>query len=80
VQPGAAQLAADRPLGHRDAVPVEQDRGDLRCGAAGQLQPQRRGLGKQVRVRAHRAGVGPRRRFSPPARQARIHRSIVPRE
>ena len=30
VQPGAAQLAADGPLGDRDPVPVVQDRGDLR--------------------------------------------------
>ena len=61
VQPGPAQLAAHRPLGDRDPVPVIQDRGDLRGRPAGQLQPQRRGLGEQLRVGAHRAGVGPLR-------------------
>ena len=61
VQPGPAQLAAHRPLGDRDPVPVIQDRGDLRGRPAGQLQPQRRGLGEQPRVGAHRAGVGPLR-------------------
>ena len=61
VQPGAAQLAADGPLGDGDPVPAEQDRGDLRGGAAGQLQPQRGGLTEQLRVGAHRPGVGPRR-------------------
>ena len=61
VQPGAAQLAADRPLRDGHPVPVVQDRGDLRGRAAGQLQPQRGGLGEQLRVGAHRAGVGPRR-------------------
>jgi hypothetical protein len=60
VQPGAAQLAADRPLGDGDPVPVIQDRGDLRGRPPGQLQPQRRGLGGQLRVRAHHPGVGPR--------------------
>ena len=69
VQPGAAQLAADRPLGDGDPVPVIQDRGDLRGRAAGQLQPQRGGLGEQLRVGAHHAGVGPRRGLAaPPAR------------
>ena len=59
VQPGAAQLAAHRPLGDGHPVPVVQDRGDLRGGAAGQLQPQRGGLGEQLRVGAHHAGVRP---------------------
>ena len=63
VQPGAAQLAADGPLGHRYPVPVIQDRGDLRGRPAGQLEPQRRGLGEQLRVRADRPGVSPRRRL-----------------
>ena len=61
VQPGPAQLAADGPLGDRDPVPVIQDRGDLRGRPAGQLQPQRGGLGEQLRVRADHAGVGPGR-------------------
>jgi hypothetical protein len=61
VQPGAAQLPADGPLRDGDPVAVEQDRGDLRGRAARQLQPQRRGLGEQLRVGAHRPGVGPRR-------------------
>ena len=61
VQPGAAELAADGPLGDLDPVPVVQDRGDLRGGPAGQLQAQRGGLGEQLRVRADRPGVGPRR-------------------
>ena len=60
VQPGAAQLRADGPLRDSHAVPVEQDRGDLGGGAAGQLQPQRGGLGEQLRVGADRPGVGPR--------------------
>ena len=63
VQPGPAQLAADGPLRDGDPVPVVQDRGDLRGGAAGQLQPQRGGLGEQLRVRADHPGVGPRRRL-----------------
>jgi hypothetical protein len=46
VQPGPAQLAAHRPLGDGHPVPVIQDRGDLRGRPAGQLQPQRRGLGE----------------------------------
>ena len=73
VQPGAAQLAADGPLGDRDPVPVIQDRGDLRGGPAGQLQPQRGGLGEQLRVRADHAGIGPRRRLQrvQPARAPR---------
>ena len=61
VQPGPAQLAADGPLRDRDPVPVIQDRGDLRGRAAGQLQPQRGGLGEQLRVGADHPGVGPRR-------------------
>ena len=59
VQPGPAQLAAHRPLRDGHPVPVVQDRGDLRGGAAGQLQPQRGGLGEQLRVGAHHAGVRP---------------------
>ena len=35
-----------------------QDRGDLRRGPAGQLQPQRGGLGEQLRHRPHLAGIG----------------------
>ena len=69
VQPGAAQLRADGPLGDPHAVPVIQDRGDLRGRAARQLQPQRGGLGGQLRMSAHRPGVGPRRglqRIQPP--------------
>jgi hypothetical protein len=59
-QPGPAQLAAHGPFGHRDAVPVIQDRGDLGGGPAGQLQPQRGGLGEQLRVGANRpAPAGP---------------------
>jgi hypothetical protein len=34
VQPGPAQLGAHGPLGDPDAVAVEQDRRDLRRGAA----------------------------------------------
>jgi hypothetical protein len=62
VQPGAAQLPADGPLGDPDTVPVIQDRGDLRRGPAGQLQPQRGGLGEQFRHRPHLAGIRARRR------------------
>jgi len=61
VQPGAAQLPADGPLGDPDAVPMIQDRGDLRCGPARQFQPQRGGLAEQLRHRPHLAGIGPRR-------------------
>jgi hypothetical protein len=61
VQPGAAQLAADGPLMHPDPVPVIQDRGDLGGRPARQLQPQRGGLGEQLRVGADRAGISPRR-------------------
>jgi len=49
--------AADCPLGYLYLVPVEQDRGDLRRRPAGQLQPQRRCLGKQLRMGAHHARV-----------------------
>ena len=69
VQAGAAQLAADGPVGDLHAVPVVQDRGDLHGRASRQLQPQRGRLGEQLRVGAHRAGVGPRRgpqRLQPP--------------
>jgi hypothetical protein len=39
-------------------VPVIKDRGDLRGGPAGQLQPQRGGLAEQLRVRAdHPASI-----------------------
>ena len=61
VQPGAAQLPADGPVRDPHAVPVIQDRGDLRCGPAGQFQPQRGGLGEQLRHRAYLPGVGPGR-------------------
>ena len=73
VQPGAAQLAADGPLGDSHPVPVIQDRGDLRGRPARQLQPQRGGLGEQLRVRAHHPGVGPRRRLQ------RLQAALVPR-
>ena len=43
-------------------MPVMQDRGDLRGRPARQLQPQRGGLGEQLRVSAHRPGIRPRRR------------------
>jgi hypothetical protein len=66
VQPGAAQLGADGALRHGDPMPVEQDRGDLRRGPARQLQPQRRGLGEQLRVGADRAGIGPGRGLERP--------------
>jgi len=57
VQAGAAELGADGPLGDPDPVPVIQDRGDLRGRAAGQLQPQRGGLGEQLRMRPDRPGI-----------------------
>ena len=60
VQPAAAQLGPDGPLGDGHPVPVVQDRGDLRGRPPRQLQPQRRGLGEQFRVGAHRPGVGAR--------------------
>jgi hypothetical protein len=37
-EPGAAEPGADGPLGDLDPVPVVEDRGDLRGGAARQLQ------------------------------------------
>jgi hypothetical protein len=67
----------------RDPVPVIQDRGDLRGRPARQYRPQRGRLGEQLRMGADHAGVGPGRRLrasSPPLRQARSQRSIVPRE
>jgi hypothetical protein len=60
VQPGAAQLPGHGPLGDPHAVPVIQDRGDLLRGPARQFQPQRGGLGEQLRHRPHLAGIGPR--------------------
>jgi len=86
VQPGAG--AAGRGRSASATVipcPVIQDRGDLRRGPAGQLQPQRGGLGEQLRVRADHAGIGPGRGLqrvpAPPVRQGpAAHRSIVPRE
>ena len=87
VQPGAAQLAADGPLGDPHPVPVVQDRGDLRGRPAGQLQPQRRRLGEQLRVSAHHAGVGARRGLQglqppgPPGPQPAVDRAarVAPR-
>jgi hypothetical protein len=72
VQPGPAQLPAHGPLGHLDPVPVIQDRGDLRRRPAGQLQPQRRRLGEQLRMCPHDPGVGP------PGRLERVQASGPP--
>ena len=62
VQPSTAQLLADRPFGDGDPVTVIEDLGDLGCRAARQLEAERARLGEQLRMRAHRAGVGSRRR------------------
>ena len=81
VQTSAPQLLADGALGHADAVAVEEDRGDLRRRAAGELQAQRRGFGEELgmarTVPVSARGRG-RRASTPPLRQARIQRSMVP--
>ena len=55
----ASQLGADGPLGDFDAVAVIEDRGDLGGRAARDLEAKGRGLTEQLRVGAHRPGVGP---------------------
>ena len=54
----AAQLGADGPLGDFDAVAVIEDRGDLGGRAARDLEAKGSGLAEQLRVGAHRSGVG----------------------
>ena len=72
VQPGAAQLPADGPVGDLHAVPVLQDRGDLRRGPARHLQPQSGSLGEQLRHSPHRPGIGPLRG------PQRVHSAFAP--
>jgi hypothetical protein len=54
----ASQLGADGALGDFDAVAVIEDRGDLGSRAARDLEAKGRGLTEQLRVGAHRSGVG----------------------
>jgi len=53
-----SQLAADGPLGDFDAVAVIEDRGDLGSRAARDLEAEGSGLTEQLRMCAHRSGVG----------------------
>ena len=83
VQPGAAQLPADGPVRDPHAVPVIQDRGDLRRRAAGSssrsaaASANSSGIARTFPVSERAAGRSP---STPPAREARSHRSTVPRE
>jgi hypothetical protein len=56
------EMLADRAFRQIDAMPCLQNRADLRGGACRQLQSQLAGFLQQVRVAAHRAKIGTRRR------------------
>src|SRR5260370_23730455 len=58
MQTASAQVLADGPLGHVDALPRFQNRGDLSGGTCWQLQSELAGLLQQLRVATHRAEVG----------------------
>ena len=60
VQTASAQVLTDGALGHREAVPHFQNRGDLSGGTRWQLQPKLAGFLQQLRVPTHRAEVGAR--------------------